>query len=205
MAFQHLKSCLFSCERAFVFLRIELTCILQQSAANEYSCLPLVEADNPAKVLYSQDFFRQREPSALSTSCVSLDTSLLCSAGVQELVIFSFNFDFFNKFGRVASYNCHRRYIFGYHAAGSDNCTVTDTHSREYSRIDTNPCFVLDDNRTTIGGTAIFRIRIVINRNQIDKSEAQAVLGRQYSFATPRLTERHGYDPTCDFPDSDRD
>ena len=119
MAFQHLKSCLFSCERAFVFLRIELTCILQQSAANEYSCLPLVEADNPAKVLYSQDFFRQREPSALSTSCVSLDTSLLCSAGVQELVIFSFNFDFFNKFGRVASYNCHRRYIFGYHAAGS--------------------------------------------------------------------------------------
>ena len=130
MAFQHLKSYLFSCERAFVFLRIELTCILQQSAANEYSCLPIVEADNPAKVLYSQDFFRQREPSALSTSCVSLDTSLLCSAGEQELVISSFNFDFFNKFGRVASYNCHRRYIFGYHAAGSDNCTVTDTHSR---------------------------------------------------------------------------
>ncbi len=24
----------------------------------------------------------------------------------------------------------------------------------------------------------------------------QAVLGRQYSFATPWLTERHGYDPT---------
>ncbi len=27
----------------------------------------------------------------------------------------------------------------------------------------------------------------------------QAVLGRQYSFATPWLTERHGYDPTYRF------
>ncbi len=25
----------------------------------------------------------------------------------------------------------------------------------------------------------------------------QAVLGRQFSFSTPWLTERHGYDPTC--------
>ena len=25
----------------------------------------------------------------------------------------------------------------------------------------------------------------------------QAVLGRQSAYATPWLTERHGYDPTC--------
>ena len=28
------------------------------------------------------------------------------------------------------------------------------------------------------------------------QSRSQAVLGRQYSFATPWVTERHGYDPT---------
>ena len=27
----------------------------------------------------------------------------------------------------------------------------------------------------------------------------QAVLGRQSAYATPWLTERHGYDPTCVF------
>ncbi len=31
------------------------------------------------------------------------------------------------------------------------------------------------------------------------KSEAKAVLGRQLIKATPWLTERHGYDPTCSF------
>ncbi len=29
-----------------------------------------------------------------------------------------------------------------------------------------------------------------------EKSEGQAVLGRQDSLTTPWLTERHGYDPT---------
>ena len=28
----------------------------------------------------------------------------------------------------------------------------------------------------------------------------QAVLGRQSAYATPWLTERHGYDPTCLLP-----
>lgn len=64
VAFQHMESCFFSCERAFVFLRIEFACILQRSAANECGCLSFIEADNPAKVFYFQYLFRQRKPSA---------------------------------------------------------------------------------------------------------------------------------------------
>ena len=30
----------------------------------------------------------------------------------------------------------------------------------------------------------------------VKKSEAKRVLGRQSAYATPWLTERHGYDPT---------
>ena len=36
-------------------------------------------------------------------------------------------------------------------------------------------------------------VRILSER----KVGGQAVLGRQSAYATPWLTERHGYDPTC--------
>ena len=36
----------------------------------------------------------------------------------------------------------------------------------------------------------------VLHQEPSPKSEAKAVLGRQSAYATPWLTERHGYDPT---------
>ena len=35
------------------------------------------------------------------------------------------------------------------------------------------------------------------NHNVGKEVGGQAVLGRQSAYATPWLTERHGYDPTC--------
>ena len=45
-----------------------------------------------------------------------------------------------------------------------------------------------------------FVARLIIIKtpfSHLFKSEAKAVLGRQSAYATPWLTERHGYDPTC--------
>ncbi len=39
-------------------------------------------------------------------------------------------------------------------------------------------------------------VNMVSKSTKPNKSEGQAVLGRQFSFSTPWLTERHGYDPT---------
>ena len=44
----------------------------------------------------------------------------------------------------------------------------------------------------------------VLGERKPDKSGGQAVLGRQSAYATPWLTERHGYDPTWQRPDPPR-
>ncbi len=45
---------------------------------------------------------------------------------------------------------------------------------------------------------AVLQAKVRKEKQFNKKSEGQAVLGRQYSFATPWLTERHGYDPTSE-------
>ena len=44
-----------------------------------------------------------------------------------------------------------------------------------------------------------------MQQHKLEEVGGQAVLGRQYSFATPWLTERHGYDPTGDLLQTHRE
>lgn len=80
----------------------------------------------------------------------------------------SSGFNPLNKASRITCYNCHRRHVFGHNTSCSDNRTVTDAHSRKNGGIDSNPCLIFYDYRTTIGCTAVFRIRVMIDCYQID-------------------------------------
>ena len=80
----------------------------------------------------------------------------------------SSGFNPLNKASRITCYNCHRRHVFGHNTSCSDNRTVTDAYSRKNGGIDSNPCLIFYDYRTTIGCTAVFRIRVMIDCYQID-------------------------------------
>lgn len=56
---------------------------------------------------------------------------------------------------------------FRHHAAGADDSSVTDPDTRQYRGIDTDPHLVLDDDRASVGGTAVVGIRVVVDRYQI--------------------------------------
>ena len=55
-------------------------------------------------------------------------------------------------------------------------------------------CFICHKLRITISLKIYFVIRN--GQSMITKVGGQAVLGRQSAYATPWLTERHGYDPS---------
>ncbi len=54
-----------------------------------------------------------------------------------------------------------------HHAVGTDNRTVADAHARQNRGIDANPYLILDDNGTAVCGTAVIRIRVVVDGDKV--------------------------------------
>lgn len=78
-----------------------------------------------------------------------------------------FRFYPFDEFGRVAAYHSHRWYVVRHYTVGAYNGTVTDAHARQDGRVDAYPDFVFNNDGPSVGGTAVFRIGIVVDGNEV--------------------------------------
>ena len=54
-----------------------------------------------------------------------------------------------------------------HHAVGTDNRTVADAHARQNRGIDAYPHLVFNDDGTSIRGTAVIRIRVVVDGDKV--------------------------------------
>ena len=63
-----------------------------------------------------------------------------------------------------------------HHAVGTDNRTVADAHARQNRGIDAYPHLVFNDDGTSIRGTAVIRIRVVVDGDKVNlRSNEHAV------------------------------
>ena len=54
-----------------------------------------------------------------------------------------------------------------HHAVGTDYRTVADAHAGQNRGTDANPYLVFDDNGTAVCCTAVIRIRVVVDGNEV--------------------------------------
>ena len=94
---------------------------------------------------------------------------------------------------RPAPRSCSSLGPFDPSVSSLDPVCLPEAYLRETSDFLRSP---VAKTRESIAAGSSFRIRFV-PRGSLFQVGGQAVLGRQSAYATPWLTERHGYDPTC--------